>query len=137
MDSALASKLSGLLYGNILHRNSDDTGFDYHYRMLKDDKFTLNDLIIKFFTSDEFTEKFVVNQTPNELVTNLLRSFFGPAGFKDQDHANLRRTLVHEGLDEVIRQLVHDKRFAKTHSANGIPRYVERSSVQLIQPAAE
>jgi hypothetical protein len=42
MDTALASELSGLLYGNILHRNSDDDGFDYHFRMLKDEKFTLS-----------------------------------------------------------------------------------------------
>jgi hypothetical protein len=137
MEDALASRLSGLLYGNILHRDSDDDGFDYHFGLLKNNEIGLNDLIVKFFTSDEFIEKFVVNQTPNELVTNLLRSFFGPLGFKDADHSALRKTLVHAGLDEIIRKLVQDNRFAKAHSANGVPRYVEQSSVRLVQAAAE
>ncbi len=129
MESTLASRLSGLLYGNILHRNSDDAGFKFCFEALQEDRAPLTALVVKFFVSDEFVEKFVVNQTPNELVRNLLDSFFGPGVVKPGDVSVWRAKLVHEGLDAVINGLISDSRFAEKHGPTGVPRYAERAAV--------
>jgi len=128
VESTLASRLSGLLYGNILHRNSDDVGFKFCFETLQEDRAPLTSLVIKFFVSDEFVEKFVVNQTPNELIRNLLDSFFGAGVVKPTDVSMWRAKLVHEGLDAVIKGLINDSRFADKHGPTGVPRYTERAA---------
>jgi len=131
MEFTLASRLSGLLYGNILHRNSDDAGFKFCFETLQEDRAPLTALVVKFFVSEEFVEKFVVNQTPNELVRNLLDSFFGAGIVNPVDVSMWRTRLVHEGFDEVISGLISDSRFADKHGPTGVPRYTERTATAL------
>jgi hypothetical protein len=87
--------------------------------------------VVKFFVSDEFVEKFVANQTPNELVRNLLNSFFGAGVVKPLDVSIWRMRLIREGFDEVIKGLISDSRFADKHGPTGIPRYTERAATGL------
>ncbi len=131
METSLASRLSGLLYGNILHRDSDDAGYKFHFETLQEDRAALFTLVIKFFVSDEFIEKFVVNQTPNELVRNLLNCFFGAETVKPMDVSAWRGRLIHEGLDAVITALIADPRFIDKHGPTGVPRYLERSKATV------
>jgi len=133
LEESLASRLSGLLYGNILHRNSDDVGFKFCFEALQEDRAPLKGLVFKFFVSEEFVEKFVVNQTPNELVRNLLDSFFSAGVVSAVDASMWRAKLVHEGFDAVITGLIGDPRFADKHGNTGIPRYTERVAV-AVQP---
>jgi hypothetical protein len=72
MNYNAAQKLSGLLYGNILHRNADIDGYEFYTKNLLDDSIPLKDIVFEFYTCEEFCQKFVVNQTPNQLSRNLL-----------------------------------------------------------------
>jgi len=98
---------------------------------LVEERIPLSTLITKFFSSDEFAEKFVVNQTPNELIHNLLLSFFGTQPTATRDRGAWRSRLVHEGLDATIAALVADARFNDKHGMTGVPRYIENAT----QPA--
>ncbi len=125
MDHQAANRLTGLLYGNILHRNSDETGYQYYSDLLATGATTLPNIICEFYSSEEFVQKFVVNQTPNELARNLLYSFFAPTAVTARDVTELRDALVRNGLARTIRSLVEDTRFFERHGTMGIPRYME------------
>ena len=126
MDFALAQRLAGLLYGNILQRNADVEGYRFCCQALHSGTKDVRSLILDFFSSAEFSEKFVFNQTPNELAANLLSAFILPAAIRPNDINECRWTLVQEGVPAAVRKLIADKRFDDCHGAFGIPKYIER-----------
>jgi hypothetical protein len=129
MNFNAAQKLAGLLYGNILHRNADPDGFDFYMRGLSDNSLFLKDVIAEFYTSEEFCQKFVVNQTPNELARNLLASFFNVSDIALTDVRSVVDRLIRQGLPAVIADLVNDPRFFDRHGNLGVPRYAENAEV--------
>jgi Domain of unknown function (DUF4214) len=129
MNYTAAQKLAGLLYGNILHRNADADGYDFYVKTLNDDIVSLKDLIIEFYTSEEFCQKFVVNQTPNELSRNLLASFYNGPDISANDVKSVVDSLIRQGLPAVITDLVNDPRFFDRHGNLGVPRYAENAQI--------
>jgi hypothetical protein len=118
--------LAGLLYGNILHRDADREGFEHYYDLLLSDRVELKLLVLEFFRSEEFREKFVVNETPNRLAANLAASFFRPGTATLQDIAAIRARLIEEGLPATVAALLEDPRTRARHGARGVPRYGEQ-----------
>jgi len=129
MNFNAAQKLAGLLYGNILHRNADPEGFDFYVRGLSEDTLALKDVVVEFYTSEEFCQKFVVNQTPNELARNLLASFFSVSDVALTDVKSVVDSLIRQGLPAVIADLVNDPRFFDRHGNLGVPRYAENAEI--------
>jgi hypothetical protein len=129
MNYNAAQKLAGLLYGNILHRNADADGYNFYMKSLSDDITPLKDIIAGFFTSEEFCQKFVVNQTPNELSRNLLASFFNLPDISATDVKSVVDSLIRQGLPAVITDLVNDPRFFDRHGNLGVPRYAESAQI--------
>src|SRR5579875_2853196 len=67
-----ASKVAGDLYGNLLQRDSDPDGFAHALEGLTSGALTTRRLVQAICTSEEFREKHVMNQTPNELARLIL-----------------------------------------------------------------
>jgi hypothetical protein len=127
MDHALAERLTGLLYGNILRRNADEAGFRHYALVLAREETSLKEAVFEFFTSEEFVETFVVNQTPSELAANLLACFFTPLMVTPSDLAARRGDIVRLGLGPAIRRMMDDPRYDDRHGPYGVPAYVEHA----------
>ncbi len=126
MDGKEANTITGLLYGNLLHRDADQEGFSYYYNALTSKKMTLHKAIYEFLCSEEFMEKFIVNQTPNELAKHLLNSLFGSRSVKAGEPKKVAAELIRQGVPSVIERLIADVRFEDQHGEFGVPKYVER-----------
>ncbi len=126
MDGKEANTITGLLYGNLLHRDADKEGFTYYYNALTSKKMTLKKAIYEFICSDEFLEKFIVNQSPNELAKHMLNSLFGSRSVKAGEQKKIAQDLIRRGVPAVIDQLIADVRFDDQHGEFGVPKYVER-----------
>jgi hypothetical protein len=63
--------VAGELYGNLLARDSDEAGYRYNLNQLLTGEESVRDIVIRFCASEEFREKYVMNQTPNELARRL------------------------------------------------------------------
>ena len=70
-------RLAGELYGRLLARDSDKEGYDYILEQLSSGQKTLSALVREMATSDEFRERHVMNQSPNELARRLIVNFMG------------------------------------------------------------
>lgn len=127
-DSAV--RIAGMLYGNILHRNADDDGFNYYFNELLTDAMTTKEAIKDFFCSGEFVETFVLNQTPNELARNLLSSLYNPSASTDQEVKSLALELVRSDFPTVMASLIDDVRFFDRNGLAGVPRYVELAHLE-------
>jgi hypothetical protein len=125
MNFEQAKRLTGMLYGNILQRDADEQGFSFYCDALANDRMPLKQAIQEFYVSDEFAEKFIVNQTPNELARNVLHSFLDPKDISNADVKRVRGNLISQGLTTVVAGLLNDPRFMDRHGAYGVPRYVE------------
>lgn len=125
MEYDLAYRLTGALYGNILNRDSDELGFNFYLEQLQTDQAPLKTVIYKFFISDEFCEKFVVNQTPNELSKYLLISFFKQQAPDLREVNRIAKLIITEGLGHAIKTLINDPQFYDGHGDFGIPEYRE------------
>jgi hypothetical protein len=63
---------AGELYGNLLARDSDPSGFRYAMEMLTTGQASVREIVRQICRSDEFREKHMMNQTPNELARRIL-----------------------------------------------------------------
>jgi hypothetical protein len=131
IDHATAAHLSGILYGNILHRDADQEGYEFYVRSLQTGTLGVEDAVRRMFLSEEFYQKFVVNQTPNELARNLLVSFFGPHLVRPADITVVLSKLVNDGLPAVLDDLLDDPRMQDFHGQHPIPRYSEGATGKL------
>jgi hypothetical protein len=120
-----------LLYGNLLHRNADKEGYNFYLTELQTKDGISPDVIYEFFTSEEFLEKFIVNQTPNELARNLLHSFFEISTLTRLDVKLTVRNLIQIGFPAVVRNLLSDKRFVERHGTLGVPKYAENVALDV------
>jgi hypothetical protein len=130
MEYDVAMQLAGQLYGNILHRNADGPGYEYYLKRLTSGAQTLRDLVEEFFTCEEFIEKFVVNQTPNELGRNILQAMIGPDNVTLKEAKQIALNIIKQGYPAAVNLLMEDERCLKLHGALGIPRYAERKSME-------
>jgi hypothetical protein len=64
--------ICGRLYGDLLARDADEAGFKYAVDRLSSGIASVRDLVEEICVSDEFREKFLMNQTPNEFARRLL-----------------------------------------------------------------
>ena len=126
-----AQKIVGSLYGNILHRNADKEGYNFYLNEIQTKDGISPDIIYEFFTSEEFREKFIVNQTPNELARNLLHSFFSVATITALDVKMTVIDLIQLGFPALIRKLLADPRFAERHGNLGVPKYTENVGLEI------
>jgi len=126
MDGKEANTITGLLYGNLLQRDADKDGFSYYYGALTSKKMTLKKAVCEFLCSNEFMEKFIVNQTPNELAKHLLNCLFGARSVKAGEQKGVSQELIRRGFPSVVEQLIADVRFENQHGEFGVPKYVER-----------
>jgi hypothetical protein len=136
MDHSLAERLTGLLYGNILRRNADEAGFCHYALILAAGEVRLKDVVFEFFTSAEFIETFVVNQTPSELTANLLACLFSPLMVTASDLTARRIDIVQYGLGATLRSMMDDRRYDDCHGPYGVPAYVENAIAAQLKDVA-
>src|ERR1700727_52610 len=67
-----ASARAGEMYGNLLARNSDPAGFQHVVGVLVTGESSIRDVVRECCRSEEFREKHVMNQSPNELARRIL-----------------------------------------------------------------
>jgi hypothetical protein len=72
-----ACKSAGLLYGNLLMRDSDNDGYAYAVGQIMDEGFKVRSLVREICLSEEFREKHVMNQSSNELARRLMINLLG------------------------------------------------------------
>jgi hypothetical protein len=72
-----ACKSAGLLYGNLLQRDSDGEGYAYAVGLMADESYKVRKLVREICLSEEFREKHVMNQTSNEFARRLMINLLG------------------------------------------------------------
>jgi len=116
--------MAGLLYGNILFRDADNEGYDYYFKALQQGAAPVKFYVGEFFTSQEFIYKFVINETPNQLVRNLICTFFSQKVAAADWVEEPLTVLIDKGYKQLIQYFISDKRYDDRHGSQSIPRYV-------------
>jgi hypothetical protein len=116
-----ACRLAGELYGNILARNSDEAGFNYTVDQIHSGRETVRDVVRRFFTSEEFREKFVMNQTPNELAQKLLSQLCRKKRLNPQEIKSTAVSLIEQDWRDVIGEIVDGAPYSEAYGEDRVP----------------
>lgn len=118
-----ASRIAGDLYGRLLQRDSDPDGFAHALDGLTNGTLTARHLVQAICISEEFREKHVMNQTPNELARLILTCLLherrpAPARIK-----TLAVRLVEQDWRAVIAEAIACDAYARAYGEDGVPRW--------------
>ena len=116
-----ACTVAGDIYGNILARNSDDAGFKYTVARLNSGSETVREIVKRFCTSEEFREKYVMNQAPNELAKKLLLRFVKN---KRPDPATIKIVavaLVERDWRQVVEEMIESQAYGEAYGEDQVP----------------
>ncbi len=114
----------GRLYGDLLGRDADVEGFRYAVDRLVSGQATPRDLVAEICTSEEFREKFLMNETANEFARRLILRLAREPWADPGQVKRLAVALLEGDWRVVIRGVIASDRYAATHGDDGIPIWV-------------
>ncbi len=119
-----ACRVVGELYGNILGRDSDPDGYQYAVEQLSRGYESVRDIARRFCTSEEFREKYVMNQTPNELARRLLIRLGRHRRAEPDAIKALAVALLERDWREVISEMIDSPAFFEAFGDDHPPLWV-------------
>jgi hypothetical protein len=116
-----ACTIAGELYGNVLARNSDDAGYKHTVNQLNSGNESVREIVRRFCTSEEFREKYIMNQTPNELAKRLLSRLGRDRRPDPQAIKVLAVSLVERDWRQVVEEIVNSPAYKQAYGEDGVP----------------
>ena len=118
----LAYKVAGQLYGSILQRDSDPEGFDWCVNNLSNGALSAREVVRELSKSEEFREKFLMNDTPNEIARKLRKKFLGEINPAPKDIKETAVMLLEYDWRDAIDQLIDSDGYNEKYGDDGVPR---------------
>jgi hypothetical protein len=114
---------AGELYGSLLARDSDRAGFQHVTEILVSGEASVRDIVRKFCISEEFREKHVMNQTPNEMARRIMMRF-GKERPAPEDVKRLAVDLLERNWCDVIAAYIDSAAYTKAFGDDNIPVWI-------------
>ncbi len=105
----------------MLARNSDEDGYDYNVSQLLHGYETVRDIVIRFCASEEFREKFVMNQSPNELARRLLLRFAMIKRPSPEQIKALAIALLERDWRDVVEEVIMSDGYSEAYGDDRVP----------------
>lgn len=116
-----AAEKAGLLFGNLLGRVADKVGYDFIVDQLNTGQASVRDIVTTMLTSDEFREKFIMNNTPNELSKALRIALLKEIRPKPKDIKVTAIDLLENNWVSVITDMINSEAYHKAFGEERIP----------------
>lgn len=116
-----ATRIAGVLYGNILGRAADKAGFDSIVEELNSGSKSVRSIVQMLMTSDEFREIFLMNNTPNEIAKQLRLYLYKELRPKPEAIKETAIALLEDDWRNVIRNMIASEAYAKAFGEEKIP----------------
>ncbi|MDV6344904.1 DUF4214 domain-containing protein [Nitrosomonas sp. Is37] len=116
-----AAEKAGQLYGNLLGRVADKSGYDFVVSQLNTGESSIKNIVINMLTSDEFREKFVINNTPNELAKLLHIVLLKELRPRPEAIKNTAINLLEDDWRRVIINMIQSEAYSKAFGEEKIP----------------
>jgi phycocyanin-associated rod linker protein len=117
-----ACKVAGQLYGSILQRNADEEGFNWSVDNLTNGNLSVREMVKELCKSEEFREKFMMNETPNELAKKLRKRLLGESNPQPDDVKETAVSFLENDWRYVIDDLVESHQYGAKFGEDGVPR---------------
>jgi hypothetical protein len=118
----MACKVAGQLYGSILQRNSDPEGFDWCVENLAAGTLSVRDIVRELCKSEEFREKFLMNDSPNEIARKLRKKLLGELNPSAEDIKETAVLLLEYDWRDAIDHLIDSYEYEQKHGNDVVPR---------------
>jgi hypothetical protein len=117
-----ACKVAGQIYGSILQRNSDQEGFDWCVENLTNGTLSARDIVREFLKSDEYREKFIMNDTPNEVARKIRKKLLGEPNPSPEDIKETAVMFLEYDWRDAIDHLIDSYEYDEKYGDDGVPR---------------
>ncbi len=119
-----AHRIAGELFGSLFARASDKEGFDYALKALLSGEKSPRTLVGEFVKSEEFRERFLMNQTPNEFARRILARFYGLKRVDLQRVKELAVKVLEEDWRDFMSEVVDSPEYYSVHGDFTVPLWV-------------
>lgn len=116
-----AAEKAGLLYGSLLGRIADKAGYDFIVDQLNTGKVSVKNIVTTMLTSDEFREKFIMNNTPNETARALRIALLKELRPRADIIKDTAITLLENDWRKVVTNMINSEAYAKAFGEEKIP----------------
>lgn len=116
-----AAEKAGQLYGNLLGRSADKTGYDFVVSQLYRGESSVKDIVENMLTSEEFREKFIMNNTPNELAKALRITLLKELRPRPEEIKNTAVDLLESDWRGVIINMINSESYNIAYGEEKIP----------------
>lgn len=117
-----ACKIAGQLYGSLLQRDSDQAGFDWCVENLTNGTLSVRGLIKAICKSEEYREKFLMNEAPNEVAKKWRKKFLGEATPNKEAIKRMAVSLLESDWRVMMDALFDSEEYLAKHGEDGVPR---------------
>lgn len=117
-----ASKIAGQLYGSLLMRDSDPEGFDWCVDNLSNGDMSVREIIKEICKSEEYREKLLMNDTPNEIARKWRKKFLGESTPNKEAIKRTAIALLENDWRDAVDELFDSDEYIAKHGDDGLPR---------------
>lgn len=116
-----ATEKAGILFGNLLGRVADKVGYDFIVDQLYTGQASVKDIVTTMLTSEEFREKFIMNNTPNEISKALRIALLKEIRPRPEAIKETAITLLEGDWVNVIASMIQSDAYNKAFGEEKIP----------------
>src|ERR1700722_437187 len=106
-----AARLAGELFGKILDRQADKSGYDYVLDCLESGKKSVQQIVLEFMASDEFIDKFAVSSNAAHTASLVNKLLLGRPLVDDTEIQRAKRQFIRLGLRQYAEQITNSPEY--------------------------
>ena len=115
-----AARLAGEVFGKILDRQADRSGYDYVLDCLESGKKSVQQIVLEFIESDEFIDKFACGNAA-QAASLLNKLLLGRPLEDDTETQMAKRDLIRLGLRQYAEKIVNSPEYKRSAGSDSVP----------------
>ena len=116
-----ATRLAGEVFGKILDRQADKSGYDYVLDCLESGKKSVQQIVLEFIASDEFIDKFAGSSNAAHTANLVNRLLLGRPLADDTEIQAAKRQFIRLGLRQYAEQIASSPEYMRTTGTDAVP----------------
>jgi hypothetical protein len=116
-----AARLAGEVFGKILDRQADKSGYEYVLDCLESGRKSVQQIVLEFIASDEFIDKFAASGNAAHTANLVNKLLLGRPLGDDNELQIAKRQFIRLGLRQYAEQIVSSPEYMRNSGTDTVP----------------
>jgi hypothetical protein len=116
-----AARLAGEVFGKILNRQADKSGYEYVVDCLESGKKSVHQIVLEFIASDEFIDKFAASSNAADTASLVNKLLLGRVLNSAAEVQTAKRQFIRLGLRQYAEQIANSPEYMRSVGTDSVP----------------